>query len=124
MPGLEPLLRIDVEPDEAVGARCGDLLDVDAALRREHEEGLLLAAVEREREVVLARDVGCLLDPQPAHDVSLDVHAEDRRRVCLGLVGRSGELDPTGFAATARQHLRLDDDVAAELFRRRRRLTR
>ena len=36
--------------------------------------------------------------------------------------GVGGELDAAGFAATARQHLSLDDDVAAELLCRGRRL--
>ena len=53
-PRLEALERIDVEPDERVGILLRDLLDLDAALRREHEERLLRAAVERDREVVLA----------------------------------------------------------------------
>src|SRR5262249_16900312 len=40
-PALEALERIDVEPDERVRVLLRDLLDLDAALRREHEERLL-----------------------------------------------------------------------------------
>src|SRR5206468_3792959 len=72
-PRLEALERIDVEPDERVGVLLGDLLDLDAALRREHEERLLHAAIERDREVVLLRDVGGLLDPKLVDDMAVDV---------------------------------------------------
>ena len=115
MPRLEALERIDVQPHESLGVGRCDFLDVDPALRREHEERLFRAAVERQREVVLPLDVGGLLDPDPADDVAADVHAEDRFRVSLGLVRSGGELDAAGLAAAARKHLRLDDDLPAEL---------
>src|SRR2546430_9731075 len=51
----------------------------DAALRREHEERLLGAAVEGDGEVVLARDVRRLLDPERADDVAV----EDRKSTRL-----------------------------------------
>ena len=79
VPRLEALERVDVQPDERVRRRRRDLLDVDPALRREHEQRLLRAAVERDREVVLLRDVRRLLDPEPADDVAADVEAEDLR---------------------------------------------
>ena len=124
MPRVTALERVDVEPHERVRARRGDLLDVDPALRREHEERLLRAAVEREREVVLALDVRRPLDPHLRDDVAADVHAEDLARARLGLVGGLGELDPTRLAATAGQHLRLHDDGKAELLGRGTRLRR
>ena len=123
-PGLVALERVDVQADERVGALLGDLLDLDAALRREHEERLLRAAVERDREVVLLRDVGRALDPEAAHDVAVDVEAENVLRLLLGVVGALRELHAAGLAAAARQHLRLDDDGAAELLRRSARLLR
>src|SRR5215218_1601514 len=92
-----------------------DIEEVDSALLREHEERLLLAAVERQREVVLARNVRRGLDPELAHDVPVDIHAENRERMRLGVVGALGELDPAGLASPAREHLGLDDDLAAEL---------
>ena len=116
-PGLEALERVDVQPHERVRVLLGDLLDLDAALRREHEERLLRAAVERDREVVLLRDVRGLLDPDLLDDVAADVEAEDVARLLLGVGGVVGELDAAGLAAAARQHLRLDDDLAAELLR-------
>src|SRR5436853_40993 len=48
-PRLVPLERVDVQPDQRVGILLGDLLDLDAALRREHEERLLRTAVEGDR---------------------------------------------------------------------------
>ena len=111
-----------MELGERLGALGGDLLDVHASLRREHEERLLLAAVEGDREVVLLRDVGGLLDPELADDVAADVEAQDLARARLGLLGRLGELDAARLAAPAGQHLGLDDDLAAELLGRRARL--
>ena len=122
--GLEAFERIDVEARERLGPVGGDLLDVDPALLREHEERLLLAPVERDREVVLLGDLRGLLDPELADDVAVDVQAEDRLGVLSGLVGRVGELDPAGLPAAAGQHLGLDDDLAAELLGRRARLVR
>ena len=113
-PGLEALGRIDVQPHERVGILFGDLLDLDTALRREHEERLLRAAVERDREVVLLRDVGGLLDPELADDVAVDVEAEDPARLLLGVGRIVGELHAAGLAAAAGQDLRLDDDRAAD----------
>ena len=77
--------------------------------------GLLRAAVEGDREVVLLLDVRGLLDPEPADDVAADVEPEDLVRPLLRLVRAVRELDPAGLAAAARQHLGLDHDLAAEL---------
>ena len=112
-----------MEPDERVGILLRDLLDLDAALRREHEERLLRAAVERDREVVLASR--CRM---PARSRACG----RRGRGCRGRgcrapsasasSGSVGELDAAGLAAPAGQHLRLDDDRAAELLGRLARL--
>src|SRR5262249_31796826 len=122
MPRLVTLERLDVEPDDGAWIALRHLLDLDAALPREHEEGLLPAAVERQREIVLALDLGGLLDPEPAHDVPADVEAQDVAGPCFCLVGVSGQLDATGLAASAGEHLCLDDDLASELRRRSARL--
>src|SRR5262245_11766214 len=117
--GLEALERIDVQPRQRLRPLGRDLLDVDASLLREDEQALLLSAVEGDREVVLARDVGCLLDPELANDVAVDVHAEDRLCVLRSLFRRVGELDPARLSAAAGQHLGLDDDLPSELLGRR-----
>ena len=101
-----------MQPRQGLRPLRRDLLDVDAALGREHEERLLRAAVEGEGEVVLLRDVGRLLDPELAHDVAADVEAENLPGMFLGLLRPVGELDPARLAAPAGQHLRLDDDLA------------
>ena len=124
VPRVIALERVDVQPDERVRARRGDLLDVHATLRREHEERLLRAAIERDREVVLARDLRGALDPHLLDRVAANVHAEDLRRSLLRLVRRLCELDAAGLAAAAREHLRLDDDRPAELLRGGARLCR
>jgi hypothetical protein len=48
-------------------------------------------------------------------DVALDVHAEDRRGVRLGLLAVVGDLDAAGLAAPTDLHLRLDDARVADL---------
>ena len=53
-----------------------------------------------------------------------DVHAENRLGVGRCLVRPVRKLDPTRLATAARQHLGLDDDLAAELVRRARLLRR
>jgi hypothetical protein len=47
--------------------------------------------------------------------VAVDVHPQDRTRVRFGLVRAVGELDPTRLPAPTCEHLRLDDDLTAEL---------
>ena len=85
---LEALERIDVHAGERIGALGRNLLDLDAALGREHQERLTGAAVERDRQVVLARDLRGRLDPEPPYDVAADVEPEDlagpRRRLLRG----------------------------------------
>ena len=41
--------------------------------------------------------------------MALDVEAEDRLGLLVGLVGGVGKLDAAGLAAAAGLHLRLDD---------------
>ena len=96
-----------MEAHECVRARRGDLFDVDTALRREHEERLLRAPIEREREVVLAVDVRAL-DPELGDDVPTDVEPEDLPCYRLGIRGGFGELDAARLASPSRQHLGLD----------------
>ena len=66
--------------DDRVGVRLGDLLDLDAALGRAHQQDPPLGPVEDGREVELLDDVGGRADQDLADGHALDVHAEDRRR--------------------------------------------
>ena len=86
-----------MEAHERIGVVRGDVLDLDAALGREHEERLLGATVERDREVVLLRDLGGGLDPHLLDDVAADVEPDDLLRLLLGVGGILGELDATRF---------------------------
>src|SRR4029078_3100412 len=99
--GLEAGERVDVQAREGIGVGLGNLFDVDAALRREHEERLLLTALARDREVVLTLDLGGLLDPDAPYDVPADVHPENVARAILGVVRGVGELAAPGLAAAA-----------------------
>ena len=92
----------------ASGLVSRHLFDLDAALGREHAEVELGRTVEGEAGVVLLGDVGRVLDPQPLHDVALDVEAEDVAGVEAHLVGVGGQLHAARLAAAADLHLRLD----------------
>ena len=117
-PRLPALQRVDVQAHERVRVVRGDLLDLHPTLRREHQERLLGATVERDREVVLLRDVGCLLDPDLPDDVAANVEAQDLARLLLGVGRIDGELHAACLAAAARQHLSLHDHRPAELLGR------
>ena len=93
-----------------------DLLDLDAALRREHEQRPLRAAIEGHREVVLLRDLGRPLDPELLDHVAADVEAQDVSPAFASASARVlRELDAARLPAAARQHLGLHDHLAAEL---------
>ena len=94
----------------ASGLVSGHLLDLDAALGRQHAEVLLGAAVQGEAGVVLLGDVRGVLDPQPLDHVALDVEPEDVAGVQPHLVGVVGQLDAAGLATATDLHLGLDDD--------------
>ena len=49
------------------------------------------------------------------HDVALNVEAEDRLSLLVGLVGGVSELDATGLAAATRLHLSLDNQQGGTL---------
>ena len=121
---LEALERIDMDAHQRIGALGGDLLDLDPALRGEHEQRLAGATVERDREVVLAGDVRGGLDPEAAHDMPPDIEPQDLRRPGLRLVRPVGELHPAGLPAATGQNLRLHHDRPAELLGRGARLRR
>ena len=110
--------RVGVVADDRLGVVDGDLLDLDAALRRAHQQDPPRRPVEDGRHVVLADDVGGRRDEHLADRDALDLHPEDRRRDALRLVRAGGELHAARLAATADEDLRLDDD------RRRRRSAR
>src|SRR5262249_9744082 len=79
---------------------------------------------ERDREVVLLRNVGGALDPELLDDVAANVEADDVPGLLLGVGRVVGELHAARLPAATRQNLRLDDDLAAELLGRRARLVR
>ena len=81
--GLEveqPEERVGVVADDRLGVVDRDLLDLDAALGRAHQQDPPRGAVEDGRHVVLADDVGGRRDEHLADRDALDVHAEDGRR--------------------------------------------
>jgi O-succinylbenzoate synthase len=102
-----------VQHGDGVGVGDRHLLDLHAALGREHAQVQLVRAVQGEAGVVLLGDVRGVLDPQPLDHVALDVEAEDVAGVQPGLVRVRGQLDAARLAAAPDLHLRLDDDRVA-----------
>ncbi len=106
--------RVDVDPGHRLGPARGDLLDLHAAFRGGDGEEPPGRAVEDVGDVELRLDVHGLGQHHLADAVALDVHADDLsgRQFGGGRVG--GELHSARLATSARLHLRLDDDPAAE----------
>ena len=104
--------RVGVVADDRLRVVDRDLLDLDAALGRAHQQDAPLGAIEDRGHVELAGDVGCSGHQDLADRDALDVHAEDGRRDLLGLVGAGGKLHAAGLAAPADEDLGLDDDRA------------
>ena len=71
----------------ASGFGLRDRLDLHAALGGAHHPDALGAAVEDRREVELLDDVRGGRHEHPADRDALDVHAQDRARDRLGLIG-------------------------------------
>ena len=88
-------------------AGAGHLLDVHAALGRQHDERELAPAIQHDRQVELASDVRGLGHEHAAHRQPLDGEGEDLARLVEGLVGSAGELDAPGLASTAHLDLGL-----------------
>ena len=78
--------RVGVVADDRLGVVDRDLLDLDAALGRAHQQDPPGRPVEDRRQVVLVDDVGGRRDEDLADRDALDVHAEDRAGDPLRLV--------------------------------------
>ena len=110
LPVEQAEVRMGVDPDDRVRPLGGDLLDLDAALGRAHEQDPPGPAIEHRAEVELADDVGGRRHEDLADRDALDVHAEDAPGDGLRVGGGGRELHPAGLAAAADEHLGLDDD--------------
>ena len=71
--------------------------------------------VQQDREVVFGGDVRTNRNHDLLHDVALNVEAEDRLSLLVGLVGGVSEFDATSFAAATRLHLSLDNQQGGTL---------
>src|SRR5947207_14282807 len=66
--------------------------------------------IERERSVILVRDIRGALDPQPMHGMASDVHAEDVGGVLSDLPSGPGQFDAAGLSTATDLHLGFDDN--------------
>jgi hypothetical protein len=104
----QPVDGVDGQAGDGFWAVLGDLFDLHAARGAQHAEVELGAPVEGETGVVLLGDVAGVFDPHPAHDVTLDVHAQDVAGVHADGVGVRRELDPARLAPAPDLDLGLD----------------
>jgi hypothetical protein len=114
LPGLERQQaeeRIGLDRDDRLGPVGRDLLDLDAAIGRAHQDDSPARPIQHGRQVVLLDDVGRRPDEDLADRDALDLEVEDRSRDQLGLLGEAGELDAARLAAPADEDLGLDDDL-------------
>ena len=109
--GLQPDQRIGVDRDDRVGPAGRNLLDLDPALGRAHQEDSPGGPIEDGRQVELLDDVGRRPDEDLADRDALDLEVEDRLGDELGLLGEAGELDAARLAPPADQDLGLDHDL-------------
>ena len=110
LPVEEAEVGMGLEPMDRSGIDLGDLLDLDAAFGRGHDDDPPADPVEDRPEVVLAGDVGGRPDEELANRDALDLEGQDRLRRRLGGVGVGGHLDPAGLAPATDQDLGLDHD--------------
>ena len=110
--------------DDGLGVAVGDLFDVHATLGGEEYERLLGRAVHHDREVHLALDVRAALNEHLVDGVPADVHAEDLLCGLLCVLRAVDDLDASGLAAPADEHLRFYGDRTADLAGRFLRLLR
>ena len=113
--GVDADDRVQGDAGQGLGALLREGLDVHAALARAHRQVAAVRAVQQDREVVFGGDVRADSDHDLLDDVALDVKAEDRLGLLVGLVGGVGELDAAGLTAAARLHLSLDDQQRGPL---------
>ena len=107
--GVDTNGGIEGDARESLGALLREGLNVHAAFARAHRQVAAVRAVQQDREVVFGGNVRAGRDHDLLDDVALDVEAEDRLGLLVGLVGGVGKLDATGLATAAGLHLRLDD---------------
>ena len=84
----QPEERVGVAADDRLGVVDGDLLDLDAALGRAHQQDPPAGPVEHGRQVELLTMSAAGRDEDLADGDALDVHPEDRPGDPLRLVGR------------------------------------
>mgnify|MGYP000603268894 CR=1 FL=1 len=72
---------------------CGDFLDVDAAGGAGDDRNPVAQPVDGDPEIDLLRNVERRLNEQALDAEALDLHAQNRRGVLLGLGGVGGDLD-------------------------------
>ena len=96
--------------DNCIGIFFGDFFNLDATLRRQHQQVLLGGTVECERRVVLLFDVARVFNPHALDDMALNVHAQNVVGVEAGFFSVVRQLDAASFAASTNLNLCLHDD--------------
>ena len=105
----EPELRICGHAVYRLGILASHLLDLDATLGRGHQHYSTAHTVHYRPEVVLLDDLRGCADQHLPDRYALDFHADDSGTDFCRFRRRTGEPHPTCLAASADEHLRLDD---------------
>ena len=103
-----------VEPDDRLGVRLGDLLDLHPALCGEQDQGPFRRPVHCDGEVEFPVYLLSVLDVDAPHGVPADVHAEDLPCRLFGLPRAVHHLDAAGFAAPSGKDLGFDGHCSPE----------
>ncbi len=120
--GVEAKGGGDVFAGDSLGALGGNLLDVHAALCRDHCDRLALVAVHRHADVQFVRELDGVLDEHAVDVQPLHLAAEDALGDLADFRWRVGEVDAAGLAAATDPHLGLYRDRQADPFGGGRRL--
>ena len=111
---VQAIYGVDVQFDDRIRISFGYGFNLHTALSGQHQEMLLGGTIQGEACVVLLIDVGGLFDPDPLHEMTLNVHPQNVGGVGTSLIDVVGELDAAGFAATAHLYLSFNHDRVSD----------
>src|SRR5699024_9466294 len=111
----ESYQRIGITSDDCVRILLGNLLDLHTTFGAGHDHNLASRAVHHRAHIGCLLDIGTRGNKNLVSLVSLDIHTTVGLGGVTGFIAVLGDLPATSLASTARMHLGLNYDNAAEL---------